>query len=590
MKKMFASILTCIMAVITAVSFSACRVVEEFDPNKTQIIVKCFPGGNGLDWLNAIIADFNAANDKYEIISRPQKMSASEVVSEVKANNATADIYIMSDIQYQEGIYRDLFEDLSDVLKMKPDGESGKTIEEKMRNAEQFKVMASKYGEGCYLIPHTESVIGFVYDHDRFVENGWLQFADDSDKSELDAQGITYTENTEYGTKYLIFSSSENDTNYDPGDKILKAGKDGKFGTYDDGQPQTEEEFDLMLLDITMGNQKAKTVMYNGVYDNYLNRGAISIMGQYMGIDSVEDYFTFDTGENTMEMHDGTSKSISVENGYEVFKSEGVYQGLRFLNKYFNDSVNVHTSSFKTTSFSHTDAQNDYLLSWNEDEGYPAMLFEGVWWENEARVMISQIAEMYPERAYGKVDYRYMLYPKIEGQKGIDGEGNGTVMATQDTSAFVVVKSDNAEKVQKMKEFIAMSASDEHLREFTRLTGVQKAYNYELTEEDKAEMSLFALNAWELTHDTENIYMLNYEILQKAQPVFFAGGMANVEIPIYDSGIYNVNIIRALRNKKDVENMMTMTDASSGRPIVGYSASEWARFLETAKAQGFYAN
>ena len=138
MKKMFASILTCIMAVITAVSFSACTVVEEFDPNKTQIIVKCFPGGNGLDWLNALIADFNAANDKYEIISRPQKMSASSVVSEVKANNATADIYIMADIQYQEGIYRDLFEDLSDVLKMKPDGESGKTIEEKMRNAELF--------------------------------------------------------------------------------------------------------------------------------------------------------------------------------------------------------------------------------------------------------------------------------------------------------------------------------------------------------------------------------------------------------------------------------------------------------------------
>ena len=93
MKKMFTSIMATIMAIITGASVSACTVVEEFDPNKTHIIVKCFSGGNGLDWLNALIADFNAANDKYEIISRPQKMSASSVVSEVKANNATADIY-----------------------------------------------------------------------------------------------------------------------------------------------------------------------------------------------------------------------------------------------------------------------------------------------------------------------------------------------------------------------------------------------------------------------------------------------------------------------------------------------------------------
>lgn len=575
-----------IAAAILAFSAGACTV-ERFDPNKTQIFVKYFPGGNGSEWIEALQQEFNAANERYEIVLRPQKMSASAVVEEVRAGNATADVYLMSDIAYQEGIYRDLFEDLSDVLEMKPDGDSGETVGAKMKNADGFIQMASKNGDGCYIIPHTESIIGLVYDHDRFVENGWLYFADDSDKEALDTAGIEYSETTEYGTKYIVFESAEGKVNYEQGDKILKPGKDGEYGTYDDGQPQTEQEFKEMLLEITQGNEKAKTIVYNGVYDNYLNRALVSIMGQYMGIDALDAYFTYDSKGEELPMYGGGSEAITLENGYRVFKTEGVYQGLRFLNDYFNDSASIDRDSEKTTSYSHTDAQNDYILSYKDDSGYPAMLFEGAWWENEARVMLAQVAETAPERGYGKVDYRYMLYPEIGGQKGIDGNGDGTVFATMDTSGWVVVKSDDREKVDKIKEFIAMSCSDEHLKEFTRMTGVQKAFDYELSDSDLQAMSLFARNVWELTHDTENIVCYNYEILQKAQPVFFIGGMSNTEVPVYDSGIYNVNIIRALRNKKDVDNMMTAVDGS-GRDIVGYSASAWAGFIQTAKNNGFY--
>ena len=237
-----------IAAAILAFSAGACTV-ERFDPNKTQIFVKYFPGGNGSEWIEALQQEFNAANKRYEIVLRPQKMSASAVVEEVRAGNATADVYLMADIAYQEGIYRDLFEDLSDVLEMKPDGDSGETVGAKMKNADGFIQMASKNGDGCYIIPHTESIIGLVYDHDRFVENGWLYFADDSDKEALDTAGIEYSETTEYGTKYLVFESAEGKVNYEQGDKILKPGKDGEYGTYDDGQPQTEQEFKEMLLE-----------------------------------------------------------------------------------------------------------------------------------------------------------------------------------------------------------------------------------------------------------------------------------------------------------------------------------------------------
>ena len=57
---------------------------------------------------------------------------------------------------------------------------------------------------------------------------------------------------------------------------------------------------------------------------------------------------------------------------------------MRFANKNLNDKTIVDANAFKVASYSHTDAQNDYLLGYKKSTGYPAMLVEGVWWENEA--------------------------------------------------------------------------------------------------------------------------------------------------------------------------------------------------------------
>ena len=128
------------------------------------------------------------------------------------------------------------------------------------------------------MLPWDESIVGMVFDYKTFVENGWLNYASEDDKAALSTQGITYTENN----GVLYFASATGKVNYAVGDVLLTAGKDGKYGTYDDGQPTTMAEFDDMLGNIAYGNKKAKTFLYSGLNDNYTSWVMQEVMAQYM--------------------------------------------------------------------------------------------------------------------------------------------------------------------------------------------------------------------------------------------------------------------------------------------------------------------
>ena len=267
MKKPIALLLAGVAALA---GFTSCgEVVGEYDENKTQIFVTVFDGGAGTAWIEKIRDEFNAKETEYEVILDYDKPSASTIMDEIELNNVSADCYFTSSINFQAGIYRDYFEDLSDVLEMEVDGAGKGAVKDKMQNYESWQAMASKNGEGCYLIPYLDAIMGLVYDHDLFVEKEYLSFATAADKSAIEAQGITYEEKTEYGVTYLFFKSATGKTNYQAGDKILSAGKDGKFGTYDDGQPKTEAEFDNMISLIVNGNDTAKSFIYSGMHDHY---------------------------------------------------------------------------------------------------------------------------------------------------------------------------------------------------------------------------------------------------------------------------------------------------------------------------------
>lgn len=559
--------------------FAACgKVEEEYDPNKTQLYVKVFNGGGGTTWIETLRDEFNKNNDEYEVILRYEKIGASSVISEIELDAATSDIYFTSEIQFQSGIYKDYFEDLTDVLNTKVDGENGKTIGEKMQNAENWKKMASKNGEGCYVLPYLDAIMGFVYNHDTFVENGWLSFASEADEATITAQGITFEETSD-GSEKLIFKSATGATNYEDGDYILTAGKDGKYGTYDDGQPTTEEEFDNMIEDITLGNQKAKAYVYAGLYDQYSNHIVNAIAAQYVGPAAFNKMLQFDTQDEVIEMHSGDDKAVSFDKGYEVYDAQGIYEGLRFADKNLNDETIVDANSFKVASYSHTDAQNDFLLGYKKSQGYPAMLVEGVWWENEARAMFNTVAAEKTERGFGKQDYRYMLLPAIEGQKGIDGQGNGTVFSASDTGGIVMKKQSDPAKLAKLKEFLCMTLTEEVLVNFTKTTGINRPFDYTLSQADLAEMTPFARNVYSIYHDKENITIIRPEVTQYAQPITFTSAMDSRFLPLRVGTTVYASYVRSVRLCGGVEEALAS---------ISYNQTKWDTFISDAKAQGFY--
>ena len=211
------------------------------------------------------------------------------------------------------------------------------------------------------------------------------------------------------------------------------------------------------------------------------------------------------------------------------------------------------------------------------------MLVEGGWWENEARPMFTQVEESGDEEyGFGKVEYRYMLLPYIEGQQGIDGAGNGSVMCVSEASGIIVPKCNDDKKLAKIKEFIAMTTSDAVLEGFTRDTGVVRPYDYELSSASYAKMTPFAQNMWEMYSDTENVKIIRPTVFKNSDPLTFTSAIHSTSrIPIKDAAVYNTSYIRAIRNLNK--------DLSAAWDATGYSQGDWNKFIESAKMNGFFA-
>ena len=392
---------------------------EGVDKNKTQIYVGVYQGGFGTDYFEGLASRFMQAHPdydaKYQIFPMYDKENDPVIASTIE-NGTGNQLYLWSTNNYISTIYKDKLEDLSDILTYKVDGENGGTIGDKLYNKAMYQQTYSKFGQGMYALPFAETILGLTYDHQVFLENEFYEFATaNADGAALAAQGIQYTVS---GNK-LVFSSATDEVNYKVGDYILTAGQDGKYGTYDDGQPTTVAGFEAMLAKITGASMKAFISAGSLTVTDYTRSVLASLVAQYAGQKAFEAYYTLDSKGESVALQDGQSAVITKENGYLVDSMQAIADAYTFYNKYFDpkdeSSAYLSHSAVTDTNTNNLNAQSMFLLGYRQSAKNPqsAFLVEGNWWEYEARGVFNDFNKMgEEERGYGKREYRYlMIYP-----------------------------------------------------------------------------------------------------------------------------------------------------------------------------------
>lgn len=529
------------LASISLISLCGCgEVVEEIDHSKTQLYIEYYSGGFGTGWLDQAEKDFEDLYPNVQIIVTPTDKSSAMQVQDLQSSKPTAHIYYGVDSIYHSAINSGDVADLTDLLDKKPDGESGLTVREKILDLDLWQRAGKRVGhEGIYMLPNSDSFFGQVFDYDTFVENGWINFAENTQevKDELTRQGITYE--VDAITERLKFVSASGVTNYETGEYIAACGKDKKYGTYDDGQPQTWEEY-INLLN-TIVNSGWRGFVWTKKYSPFYSQPvSAATLYQLLGETGLTLYKKFrGSFVDTLGVYGEAGATINVtpENGYTVYRMPEVKQAIQYAKDTYMNPFYYNEDSLNTDT-DHKSAQNKFLLSYKKDDPVEgkfikptAILFEGSWWENEAKPTFNKIeAEGQIERGYGKRDYRYMLIPKMPGQKGeksyIVGQGCGAM----------VVSSKQSEEMMKItKDFILFTLKDKYLKMSQLDTGVPRPYKTDMTQEDYNKLTPFGRFLSEMVNDTENIRIYRDSVEFYTEPVNYLSGKP-------DNGVFVANV------------------------------------------------
>ncbi len=518
------------------------------DKNKQQIYVYAVQNGMGYQWVEHFAEQFNALpeNSAYQVVPMHGGMDLlSTLNSQLDAGVTDINIYFGCQSEIAPMIVDNKFIDISDVYQMEVDGAGNGTIADKTFNYDTFKrAFAALDGTGIYAIPYSIGFGGLMYDYDYFMEKGFLNLASASDIDAITAQGGK----VKAVGKQVV--ATEAFGNYEEGDKICTPGKDGKYGTYDDGQVTTYAEYKTLLATIMSTNEGAgmiypylyttksvnayTPVVYNAIfaqnmgYDNYYN--FMSLNGDITNKEGVvEKTITPATGVEAYSTQ-------TIKNAYEaavgfyyenIMGYMGEIDGVKYSRTQF-----IHNTSYNTTGTQHTDAQGSFILGpTSKSIVDAAFLIEGTWWENESRGTFNSLAETDPERGYGKRDYRYYLYPTVDTQITATDK---TVISCQDDGCGVLLN--NVPKklkegitreafIAKCKEFLGFTLKNESLAYYTATEGSPRPFNYTLTDEQYNGLTVFQRNCWDLSHDTDHIQVVYPTIAKNLSIIRSFGGL-----------------------------------------------------------------
>jgi len=546
MKKTVIGFVTFVLSALMMFSFAGCGDEGfEYDKTKTQLFVFSFDGGVGTEWLYKVkerfekdyaSVSFESGKTGVEIIPGKGKDTLVSTMS-----TSPYEVIFSESVNYNNLIAQGSLLEIDDIvaketLEEVSGGKEKGTIADKM-TAQQKAAFTAADGKH-YVIPHYEVYSGLTYDVKVFEDKS-LFFKEGGGWTKVEAEKTV--------------------------------GPDGVRGTYDDGLPSSFEEFSK-LLD-RMVSLNVAPFVWSGQYPEYTNHMLLGMWAAYCGKD--EFMLNFNYGKDSL-VDGGTSrtvvgfdgntprveeKEISPDKGYFLKQQEGKYYPLQILEKVVNDSR--YFSDLITGVTTHMDAQRYYVNSDLENKPI-AMLVDGSYWYNEAKDALAASENKYKDKAKNR---KFAWMPLPRQATGSVTEGNGTKNTlVESLSSFGVINGNirnKPHKVKLAKTFLQYCYTDESLVEFTKLTGIPKGLQYEMSEADIEQMSFYGKSLFETKKTSDVVYpysdnkifIYNQErVLESSSWSSTVGGTPYV---------YPYTAIKARKNAKDYFTGMSI------------SASDW---------------
>ena len=384
MKKLRCILLSIVLA-FCAVGFTGCS--DSNDPHKlyadrTWLTVGVYDGGVGTQWIKNLAEKFQEdykdvhfeegkTGVYIDIVPKKLPYERDTLIANIQAGNETADIYYTANNDnytfYRSNVCADIDStmranvyDDSGALSVTVDPATGavtptgtKNILDKMDD--DFDASFLQADNKYYSLPFEDSIVGFVYDHDLFIERGWL--------TEDENGNVNYpqTMNAFFGLLDNIQRSGCIPFTYSPSDASF----------------------------YTSNIVSSVAAQYEGLdtyklHDNYGGAGTSYTFpaGTYSQAECTEHGMTYNA--------DGTATAIiTPANAYLLSQMAGTQKAIEFVARLFGDNKKYLDPDLAQITQSFSETQKSFINSNKASEmgrKQPiAMIVEGEWWENEAR-------------------------------------------------------------------------------------------------------------------------------------------------------------------------------------------------------------
>ncbi len=491
-------------------SMTACggigpTVVDQGDKTKTIVKVGNYYGGLGDEWLTAVEKKFETAyaTESFEegktgvdiVIDNNNSYTGQNVIDAIDKN----DVWFGYLVNYYDLISQNLAMDITELvtgdLGEVCEEEQGVTIESKL--AANVKDTFKSVGGGKYYgLPVYEGFYGLIYDVDLFEKEGFY-FIEGFDRT---------------GALDDMFVTSKTDAKSE--------GPDGKAGTYDDGLPETYEDFYNLCR--YMQKYGVTPMTYPGQFMHYWLRYLFQVWADYEGVEQMSlNYNLVGTATDLVSLDDSGNLvkkdpvNITSANSYELQSQAGKYYALQFAKTLASNGAWYSTSSSGAGQTQEM-AQKEFLYSSrNSNAPTIGMVLDGCWFNaevDEAYTDMVNGGDATASKQNRKIGF--MPIPKATPDKV--GE-TLTLVDTSRSVCFINAKASGA-TAEVAKLFLKFFHTNESIATYTEKTDATRPYKYTV---DETKLSHFGRTMMNIHNNANVIYTYsNNETYLKNSQIF----------------------------------------------------------------------